>query len=263
MKVLLVGHVSMDIFDNETRIGGPPTFQTPLFLNWGYEVVVYTSASTNFPFLRHPRLKVHSIPSKYTTTFKFRIKDNGLRELTLLHKASPLPEVLPTDGHFDLAIVSPICGEISPNLLKAIRSRAKMVVGDIQGFIRIKEPDGRITHKETLDCDFFEQTFNIVKGSDEELISPPYNRNFYYVQTRGPKPVIIWKSGEKYEFNIKSVPEQNIVDSTGSGDIFLAAFSHSFLLHGNLKDAVEFGNEMAISNLFRKGPPKLQTRNEG
>ncbi|RMG31601.1 MAG: hypothetical protein D6732_14690 [Methanobacteriota archaeon] len=262
MKVLLVGHVSVDVFSDELRIGGPPTFQAPLFLNWGYEVTILTSASKNFPFLRHPKLNIFNIPSEQTTTFEFELNEDGSRKLTLLRRASDLPPKLPFQDRFDLAIVSPICGEVSIDLLGSIRSQAKLVAGDVQGFIRSVDANGIVFHKTSIDWGLFSPFFDILKGSDEEMLELPPHPSFYYVQTRGANPVIICKSDQLLEFKIQSVPPSEIVDSTGSGDIFLASFSHAFIHSNDLKKAVEFGNRIAINNLFKKGAPQLQSGNE-
>lgn len=259
MKVLLVGHVSKDLFGTETRIGGPPTYQAPIFLELGYEVFVLTSSHPNFPFLVHPRLRIHNVESEATTTFSFSTNEDGTRRLKLVKKAKDLPEKVPFNETFDLAIISPICGEVNSPLLKSIRSKAKLCIGDVQGFIRHISEDGLVSHREFLDFNLLENYFDIMKGSNEEMSNLPMLKKLTFILTQGSGPVKVISPTKSFEIPITKIPEEKIVDSTGSGDLFLAGFAHEYVNGYDFAKAVEFGNKVAISNLFKTGPPSLKS----
>lgn len=64
------------------------------------------------------------------------------------------------------------------------------------------------------------------------------------------KGVINYLKNTIKKFNFDIVPENNIIDDTGSGDIFLACFSWMFIRTKNIEHAINFAHRVS-SDLLR------------
>jgi len=80
------------------------------------------------------------------------------------------------------------------------------------------------------------------------------------LKTRGVKEVIV-KLGEQgagYEdngtFNLFSaLPVENVVDTTGAGDCFIAAFLYGMIQWGNIPRAIKTANLVSSYSIQKKG----------
>ncbi len=228
MKCLVVGHLVIDKIvgkgRSETRMGGG-AYYSALALSRFCRVKVVTSVGSDFPQewldeLRERGISIEILPSVESTSYELRYIDGNRRVLTLLSRAEPIREL--KVGNFDLVLLNPVAGEISPELVAELAGK-RFIAADVQGFIRepapgslrLKPIDGAfLKGVRVLHADLTE--FEYVKGlspSDVEVL----------LLSDGPNPGIAYFMGKKYRFKPVRV---NVPESTGAGDVFLASFSY-------------------------------------
>ena len=261
MKFLVIGHVTFDIIDGQKVLGGPPNYQLPILLNEGYEVDLVTSATKDYPLIQHPRLTIYNIETDFPTIFSFEFLDQARnnRRLRLLSKAAPLS--IPDEifkRTYDAVITTPICNEITLKEVKRLKPTTSLLVCDIQGFVRSIGPDGSITHKKNLPWNELLETFDIIKASQEELeMLPKGTWKSMLIRTHGDKPTEVYYGDQRLEFKPPQIDPSEIVDATGSGDIFLVSFTMKYLKDRSIDLAMRYAQQIVIEQLKQKGPPKL------
>ncbi|EEB73912.1 carbohydrate kinase [Thermococcus sp. AM4] len=231
MECLVVGHLVIDriVRDgrSETRIGGG-AYYSALALSRFCRVKVVTSVGRDFPRewlegLRERGISLEVVPSEESTSYELHYIDGNRRVLTLLSRAEPIENV--TAGDFDLILLNPVAGEVSPELVRELAGRG-FLAADVQGFIR--EPVPGPLRLKTIDGTFLRGMnvlhsdvgeFKHVRGinpSDVEVL----------LLSDGPNPGTAYFKGREYRF--KPV-KMDVPESTGAGDVFLASFSYFYL----------------------------------
>ncbi|MCD6372800.1 MAG: carbohydrate kinase [Thermococcus sp.] len=245
MKCLVLGHLVKDIIvkgsDRRLRIGGG-AYYSSLVLSRFCEVEVWTSIGDDFPAewlddIRSFGVDLKIFPSRSTTVYELRYTSPD-RELFLRSVAEPLRE-LPRKG-YEMVIMNPVAGEIPPELVKEAVKRFPLVSLDVQGFIR-KPLLGKVSQS-TLDASFL-RSVKVVHADEKEASHltgfSPGDVEVFLVSRGGEKGTAYFQ-GRPYEFEpVKA----DVVDTTGAGDVFLAAFSYFYTscpFIQSLKRAVAF-----------------------
>lgn len=83
-------------------------------------------------------------------------------------------------------------------------------------------------------------------------------RNKIIVITDGNQPIEIYtlKLNEPFKWetlDVRVVKKQDVIDTTGAGDAFVAGFFHAFLQQNSIKDCAHFGMEVALKKLKNIG----------
>lgn len=78
------------------------------------------------------------------------------------------------------------------------------------------------------------------------------------VITDGKQPIEIYSltSNESFKWetlDVRVVKQQDVVDTTGAGDAFVAGFFHAFLRQETIRDCVNFGMDVAVRKLKNVG----------
>ncbi|NJE26989.1 carbohydrate kinase [Thermococcus sp. MV5] len=231
MRCLVIGHITHDIIlkgsERIERVGGG-AYYSSLALSKFCEVVVLTKLGENFPISWLNELEEHGIsviiiPSKNSTTYELKYINENRRTLRLLSKAEPFSlEEIP-EGKFDMILLNPVANEIPPEIVHKFKE--KWLAVDIQGFIRevknesiiLKDIDGSFLSKVKIlhaDVNEFKHLNNIdPKKVDVLLIS------------NGPESGTAYHEGQRYLY--KPI-KKDVKESTGAGDVFLAAFSYFY-----------------------------------
>lgn len=82
--------------------------------------------------------------------------------------------------------------------------------------------------------------------------------NKIIVITDGNQPIEIYtlvlNEPFKWEtLDVRVVKKQDVIDTTGAGDAFVAGFFHAFLQQNPIKDCAHFGMEIALRKLKNIG----------
>jgi len=140
----------------------------------------------------------------------------------------------------------------------AIAERSDVVALDPQGYFRQRSGTDNSISLSSWGDDTILRKIDVLKVSEDELRHLPVSQNSDYVQTlqeihalgpslivvtRGPKGVIAadFRSDSLIQYSVPAAPCK-VVDETGAGDLFLAAFTYSLtLLRKSLLDSLTLG----------------------
>ena len=239
MKIAIFSHCTMDEISQNgtitTTAGGPACYCGLTAKNMKFEIDLHTKAGIDFSFKSTLEkkgifLSQSSISEKPTTRFLLNISGTE-RELYLKTKCDPI-ESIKSDA--DGAIVSPVFDEVSEDTLDEIKENFDFTLLDPQGYLRRVANDNKI---------FFEKT--ILDLSKITALKADPDEAFYLTGLREKDAMIaLQKKGVKHVlytnkqditmlvkdrmYHLK-IPNMQIADTTGVGDIFCASFTCSYL----------------------------------
>ncbi len=228
MKCLVVGHITRDVIlhggARTERIGGG-AYYSAIAATRFCDVEILTSIGRDIPrgwleSLSERGIKLHISPSPTSTVYELRYFDDGRRNLRLLSRATSIDTV--PEGRYDVVIINPVAGEITPKLLEELKEKAEFLALDVQGFIRRKKP-GKVESKE-IDA-------SRLKGADvlhADVSELGHLKNFdpsdvdVLLVSSGPESGKAYLHGIPYRYYPLKI---DVKESTGAGDVFLAAFT--------------------------------------
>ena len=239
MKIAIFSHCTIDEISQNgtmtTTAGGPACYCGLTAKNMKFEIDLHTKAGADFSFKSSLEkkgifLSQSSISEKPTTRFLLNISGTE-RELYLKTKCDPI-ESIKSDA--DGAIVSPVFDEVSEDTLDEIKENFDFTLLDPQGYLRRVANDNKI---------FFEKT--ILDLSKITALKADPDEAFYLTGLREKDAMIaLQKKGVKHVlytnkqditmlvkdrmYHLK-IPNMQIADTTGVGDIFCASFTCSYL----------------------------------
>ncbi|MCY3412922.1 MAG: hypothetical protein INQ03_14890 [Candidatus Heimdallarchaeota archaeon] len=263
-SVLLVGHVSEDLRFGKRIPGGPPQYQIPILKAMGYNVHLITSCREDHPILNTEGITIHNIASEDTTTYAFSVREQKEigkddRILKLIKRASQLDQLrFHISEQYDFAIVSPIAGELSRETMEYITQCATVSFLDLQGLARRFTPTGEVYEMLSLeDFNWAIDRFSVVKASSSELPDEPWKvtTSSILVVTNSGWAIHLYHQGNVRKF--KLTHETEVIDDTGSGDIFLSSLVALFDKYP-LEDAIIKAHEITRLHLAILGCPSVE-----
>jgi len=266
MRVLLAGHISIDIRGGQKLLGGPPLYQIPIFEAFGFEIDVLTSFNQQQLKIEDtfPNVNFLVLVSDQTTTYHFKQIDNlsgDDRQLNLKSRARSI-EIVDLENlvkDYDIVIVSPIAGEISLEVSIELASKGKTSFYDLQGIARHFTDEGLVYAKlDKNDLLSILREFDVIKGSKSELgefcdFINPYKSHL--IITDNGNNIIRSRLSKIIEFQIDKNLE--ILDATGSGDIFLSVIAGLFDTK-LIDDCIDRAHKIAKASLNILGVPNTE-----
>jgi hypothetical protein len=267
MKILLVGHISYDIRQGNQILGGPPLYQLPVLVPKNIEIHVITSTHDISRLPKYNNCSFFNVSSQKSTTIEFKEtnhtdnKDTDDRYLRLLDIASPITaeDIADlADPTYDIVIASPIVGELVKNSLEKIASLSTNSFLDMQGIVRKIDDNGSISNSfRAKDLLWALKTYSCVKISRSEF---PDANTF---QNDARSLLLVTHGGSGFDLyqgslltHVSTKPENQIIDATGSGDIFLATFAYYSYFRSQM-DSILIADSYARKNLKNTGLPPL------
>lgn len=211
------------------------------------------------------------VPSKQTGGFSLIYYDDyGRRTLDLLGRADDIRRIDPLlyDGS-KAVLIGPILGEVSFDSIREIRRNfSGLFFCDPQGLLRGADDGGRIHHEKVAGIEEVIGQFDIVKPNEleGEILTGIDCREDPYEAARiikswGPKVVIVTLAElgslvyDGHEFIDIAPYEVDLVDATGSGDVYMAGFTFEYLkTGGDLRRAGCFASATSSLMIEHVGP---------
>ncbi len=270
MKVTIYGHVTLDDIEGELMIGGPPNYGGIILFDF-FEIkpIIITSCNPSdmTRFIRETQDKLNYIVSLSKETTKFSFPRRGHEhQMELLTKADKIEAVVASD----LAIVSPVCREVTNGVLKQIRSQSKFLAVDIQGFTRTGEI-GAVKRGYFLSDYHAIESANLIKASDYELTFlldlHHFNRDelrqllssVEILVSRGRKGATIMHQGIKYD---ATAPSVSYVNTTGAGDVLIATYAYLRAQDKSIKEALSYAIAVASVSISYDGIPHSMSKDQ-
>ncbi|MGY5142335.1 MAG: PfkB family carbohydrate kinase [Nitrosopumilus sp.] len=232
MKICVLGHCAVDTIKIEDskyeQIGGSACYCGLTARQFGFDVELQTKFGKDFPkqYLSDNKIKFINSESENDTTH-FKIEINGSDRKLILENFCEdiIYESTKCDGH----LVSPIFNEISDNSLSKIKKDSNFLLIDPQGFLRRKDSQGNVfLDKTDLDLSNVnaikvnpEESEQIVSGSPDEKMMALQKKGVEYVLYTNKVDVSLLVKNKIYSITL---PNKEIHDTTGIGDIFCSAF---------------------------------------
>ena len=258
MKLDILSHCAIDTIQiNDSKYvvsGGPACYCSLTARILKFDVVLHTKFGSDFPlvnYLTEQKIMFEdSLSIKPTTQFVLNLV-NSERTLFLQNKCEPISDItLNTDN----VIISPIFDEISIELFEKIKNNASFVMLDPQGFLRRRNSENRI-HLEQTDLNL--SNVSAIKVNTDELkcLTGASNTDgIKILQKKGIDSVILT---DKQNISLLSknriysitLPNLELNDTTGIGDIFCAAFCCTMLKEKDILWALSFGGGAAQAAL--------------
>ena len=258
MKLDVISHCTIDTIEiNDSKYvvsGGPACYCSLTARILKFDVVLHTKFGSDFPLVNYLTEKKimfeDSLSIKPTTQFVLNLV-NSERTLFLQNKCEPINDItLDTDN----VIISPLFDEISIELFEKIKNNASFVMLDPQGFLRRRNSENRI-HLEQTDLNL--SNVSAIKVNTDELKCLTGASNvdgIKILQKKGIDSVILTDKQNitllsKNRIYSITLPNIDLNDTTGIGDIFCAAFCCTMLKEKDILWALSFGGGAAQAAL--------------
>ncbi|RMW35681.1 MAG: ribokinase [Nitrosopumilus sp.] len=260
MKLAIFAHCAIDTIsigdNNYEQIGGSACYCGLTAREFKFDVDLYTKFGNDFPkqYLSDNKINLINAESAKNTT-KFAISITGAdRTLKLENQCDPIEySNTKADGH----LVSPIYHEITNETLKQIKDDSNFLFVDPQGFLRVKDSENNVSlQKNDIDL----SGVNAIKVNPEEaqqLVSGTHDEMMVALQKKGVEYVLLTNKTEvsllvKDKVYSITLPNKEIHDTTGIGDIFCAAFCCTMLKEKDYLWALCFAGGAAQAALDSK-----------
>ncbi|QDI88038.1 ribokinase [Candidatus Nitrosopumilus sp. SW] len=260
MKLAIFAHCAIDTItiddNNYEQIGGSACYCGLTAREFKFDVDLYTKFGNDFPkqYLSDNKINLINSESEKNTT-KFAISINGSdRTLKLENQCDPIEySSTKADGH----LVSPIYHEITNETLKKIKDDSNFLFIDPQGFLREKDSQNNVSlQKNDIDL----TNVNAIKVNPEEaqqLVTGTHDEMMVALQKKGAEHVLFTNKTEvsllvKDKVYSITLPNKEIHDTTGIGDIFCAAFCCTMLKEKDFLWALCFAGGAAQAALDSK-----------
>jgi len=258
MKLDVISHCTIDTIEiNDSKYvvsGGPACYCSLTARILKFDVVLHTKFGSDFPlanYLTEKKIMFEdSLSIKPTTQFVLNLV-NSERTLFLQNKCEPINDItLDTDN----VIISPLFDEISIELFEKIKNNASFVMLDPQGFLRRRNSENRI-HLEQTDLNL--SNVSAIKVNTDELKCLTGASNvdgIKILQKKGIDSVILTDKQNitllsKNRIYSITLPNLELNDTTGIGDIFCAAFCCTILKEKDILWALSFAGGAAQAAL--------------
>lgn len=265
MKFVAIGHITNDLVPEE-HLGGSVYYTALTALKLGYQVVVITKAPKNHLYLKELKamgIKVYLLPSSFQTITSFKNFYDSLgkrtqyitekQEQITLQDLDYIPKEILKDA---LILVASVIGEVEADVFPVLAKSGPLFV-TLQGYLRRVGRDGKVLKKRIENLDFL----NSVKAaifSEEDIggnlsfLEAIKTNSEITVITQGEKGARVFAGNEQIQTKAMLLKDEEILDLTGAGDTFAAAFVIEYMETFNLKKANETGNLMAGEKISGK-----------
>jgi len=260
MNLAVFSHCAIDSIHLEDQtyeqIGGAACYCGLTAREFKFDVNLFTKFGPDFPkqYLTQNKINFVNSESEKNTT-KFNISINGSdRILKLENECDPIDySGIDADGH----LVSPIYHEITDDTFKKIKDDSNFLFVDPQGFLRRKDSQNNIVLEKT-DLDLSnvdaikvnpEESQNIVGGTHDEMMMALQKKGVKYVLLTNKENVSLLVKDKIYSIVL---PNKQIHDTTGIGDIFCATFTCTMLKEKDFLWALCFAGGAAQAALDSK-----------
>ncbi len=271
MKLALFSHCAIDTITLNSstyeQIGGAACYGGITARNFNFKVELYTKFGKDFPVRYLTQNNIHfenALSDKPTTRFEINITGSN-RTLKLLNECDPI-EYLTINS--DCSLITPIFHEISHELFEKIKKDSTFTLVDPQGFLRQMDSEKNIFLKNTeLDLSNVnaikvnpEESQRIVSGTNDEMMLALQKKGIEYIIFTNKTEVSLLVKDKIYSITL---PNKEIFDSTGIGDIFCSTFCCTMLKEKDFLWALCFAGGSAQAALDSKqiGLQKIPKKN--
>jgi sugar/nucleoside kinase (ribokinase family) len=260
LEFLAVGHVTIDTdtINERQRVGGAAVYAALTARYLGLKSGIVTSAGADFPFWDAlSGIETHSITTKTTTAF-----ENDYAEGTRRQRVRALAE--PIRAHHlsaiqlaaDAAVLyCPVVHEIEAPLVRLAPGGLCGVAP--QGFFRQWDGTGIVSIREWVEASSALSGADFVCMSEEDAFVPEELAEEFsgraFAITRAERGCRVYAGADIYDFPAAPAEPADVIDPTGAGDVFAAAFLVALRNAKPLPHATTFASQVAAKAVTSEG----------
>lgn len=261
---LVLGHVTKDIVDSRFRYGGTALYAALTATRLGERVALVTSAAPDLPLGQLlPETPVVSVPAPATTVF-VNLYRTGERLQFVGEIASAVrPHNVPRSWRSSPIVhLAPVAQELDQRIARMF---PRSLVGlTAQGFLRRWDADGRVRRAAWTKADATLPNLDILIVSEDDIDSDFSLIRSYASQipiavvTLGERGAEVYHRGEVHH---SPAFRARVVDPTGAGDAFAAAYLIKCYRGGDPFESARFANCVAsfvVEDEGARGIPSLE-----
>jgi sugar/nucleoside kinase (ribokinase family) len=261
---LVIGHITKDITSRGLQIGGTATFAALTASALGLKVGIVTSWAEEIPSDFLGDIPIINYPTEQSTTFE-NISTHAGRLQKVHSVAGKLDLFLVPEVWRNPAIIhfGPVAQEIEPGMTRYFTN--SLVGITPQGWLRTWGEDGIVYPAEWPEASFVLGNSGAVVlsaddvGYDEARIEELASYCRVLVVTENKEGARVYWHGDVRRFH--PLP-QELVDDTGAGDIFAAAFFVRLFTTRDPWEATRFATQLASYSITRFGIDSVPNSDE-
>lgn len=262
---LLVGHVTCDLVNNGTRLGGSVAYAALTAKALGMRVGIITSYAEDIFLDQLASIPIIHLPSLKTTTFSNQETPAG-RLQKIYHRAENLEYYLVPQAWRNPTILhlAPVAQEVSADF---VRHFPNALIGITpQGWLRAWDEEGNVYPTEWLEATFVLPYANATVISIEdvagnEAVIEEISASCHILAvTEGAEGSRVYWNGDVRRF--RPPPNLTEVDPVGAGDIYAAAFFVRLFETRDPWEAGRFATQLASYSVTRAGLDSPPTQAE-
>ena len=246
---LLIGHVARDVTsDGRIVVGGTVSYGGLTAKRFGWQPVVVTAAAADFQRPAYlDSMDWHVLPSSHTTTFKNEDGPQGRTQVVGPVARSITAADIPADcRRADVVHLCPIAQELDSSLIALFPNSLR--VATPQGWMRHWNADGVVSFSGWPGAEQILPQLDAAVVSIEDIgrdwsLAERWARQIpILVVTQDKQGCRVYHRGEKRSFPARPA---RVIDSTGAGDVFAAAFFICLQETANPEESARFANVAA------------------
>lgn len=262
---LVIGHITLDVTPHGSMLGGTATYSALTAHALGLRTGIVTAWGAELPLGPLRNIPIISYPTDKSTIFEN--KEEELTRRQLIYNVAPsLDYYIIPDPWRQAAIVhlAPVAQEVEPNLVRYFPT--SFIGLTPQGWLRTWDNKNRVSISEWPESTFTLQSAGAAViskqdvNADEARIEEMAISSRILAVTEGAEGTRLYWNGDVRRFRPPAISE--VVDTTGAGDIFAAAF---FIRLYNTRDpweAARFATNLATISVTRSGIDSIPTQEE-
>ena len=271
----MYGHCTIDTITvsgkTHTQIGGSACYCSAMARRLGFDAHMVTRFGPDFPrdYLDQNDITYSAASESASGTTRFSLDVRGVeRDLRLDHRCDDILYEQIKDA--ECRVISPLCGEISHDTLKAICADSGFVLVDPQGFLRHADSRGAVALGDGSGLDLSGADAIKVSADEAQHLTGGLKGDaaMEALRRRGADMVLYTDgaeisllSGDKV-YSI-TLPNKRICDTTGIGDMFCAAFCCTLAKERDVLWALCFAGGAAQAALDSKDVGLLKVPRKG
>jgi hypothetical protein len=264
INYLIIGHLTYDLTPSGPRLGGTAAYAGLTAHALGLRVGIVTSFGGELPLRSLEHIPIISYPAEHSTTFENIYTETG--RIQVLHSIAAgldfhmIPEPW---RQSPIVHLGPVAQEVEPGL---VRHFPTALVGITpQGWLRAWDQSGHVYASEWPEATFtLGQSGATVLSTedvmnDENRIEEMASASRILVVTEGAAGARVYWNGDVRRFRS---PLVEVIDPTGAGDIFAAAFFTRLYLTRDPWESARFAIQIAAISTTRHGFDGIPTPEE-
>ena len=252
---LVIGHLTQDLTPDGPRLGGTAGYAARTAYAMGLRVGIVTAWGQEAQTDLLDGIKIVSEFSDHSTTFENIEGEFG--RIQRLHFIAPELDFYHIPGIWrDAPIVhiAPVVHEVNPLIARHFPDALTLLTP--QGWLRQWDESGKVDCAEWPEARLALEQVTVTILSDEDLQCDQLRIEDYVhaakilIVTHGENGATLYFEGQEH---LLDAPKVEVVDPTGAGDVFAAAFIGQYYAKRDPLEAAHFANQVAANSVTRSG----------